>query len=422
MDPHHRPGWTHPLLIQRGIAFRGEALPASPEPFVVGPHVIAAMAGDAGSLCRAAERATEAFVADPGLRALFGYGPLQTQCILKDPGYRPTIPLGRLDSFLFPDGPRFMEFNTDGTAAWHYSSALTTLWREDAGLAPLADPLPGRLLKTLVACFRQWDRRGVDTPRIAIVDWSEVGTRPEQEALAASFTSRGYPTTLEDPRALRLSEGRLVGSAGPVDLVYRRLVSQEAFARAEEIRPFLDAYLSDAACFVGGFRTDPAWSKVLFVLLSDPAHRRLFPPDVAAALDRCVPETRAVVPGPVRWRGREWAMETLLREERTRLLLKPAQSYEGRGVLSGAQASPAAWEEAADFALARGGFIVQELLTPEPSPAPGRGAVYVQVGLFVLLGRLAGLLARSSPTPIITPEVTERFHPIGVDVPWVLPA
>lgn len=418
MDPQRRPEWNDPLLIQRGIAFRGEALPAAPEPFLVEPQALAGMARDAGALCRAAELATDAFVADPGVRAIFGYGSLQTRCILKDPGYRPSIPLGRLDSFLFPDGPRFMEFNTDGTAAWHYSSALTALWREDAGLAPLAEPLPERMLNSLVACFRRWDRRAVDVPRIAIVDWSEVGTRPEQEALAACFSSLGYPTTQEDPRALRLSEGRLVGSAGPVDLVYRRLVSQEAFARAEEIRPFLDAYLSDAACFVGGFRTDPAWSKVLFVLLSDPAYRGLFPPDLASALDRCVPETRPVARGAVRWQGRQWDMGALLREERPRLLLKPAQSYEGRGVLSGLQASPETWAEASAFALARGGFIVQELLTPRPSSAQGARAAYMQVGLFVLLGRLAGLLARSSPTPIITPEVMERFHPIGVDVPW----
>jgi hypothetical protein len=402
-------------LLRRGIAFGGKALPVLAWPFSPDRATLSSIAEGVSAVARAAEIVCDAFARDERLRAFYGYGALQESCILKDPGYRPLIPLGRLDSFLAGGEPRFMEYNTDGTAGWHYASALTGIWRDREGLPPEARPLPDRLLDTLLRCFRQWDRRGVQRPSIAIVDWRDVGTRPEQEALAARFSARGYPCRVADPRELRLEGGRLAGDAGPVDLVYRRLVSEEAFERAEEIRPFLDAFLSGAACFVGAFRTDPAWSKLLFAVLSDPAWEQLFPADLAAALPRWVPWTRRVRPGEVFFEGERAEMAELLIARKGRFLLKPERAFEGRGVMAGASCPAARWAEAVHGALASGGWIAQEYVRAQASDVPGHGRAFLQVGEFVLEGKLAGFLPRVSPTRVITPRVRERYCPVGVE-------
>lgn len=75
-----------------------------------------------------------------------------------------------------------------------------------------------------------------------------------------------------------------------------------------------------------------------------------------------VPWTRAVVPGPVVFEGREVNIEKLLLAERQRLVLKPAGSAHGVGVTVGRVASPDEWRRAAAEALAaRGGpWVVQE--------------------------------------------------------------
>ena len=418
MDQAPSPPWPEDLLTERGIAFGNEALPVSSDPYQPAPAELSSLRRASEALGEAAERVCDAFPRDEALRTLFGYGRLQLECVLKDPGYRPLIPLGRADSFVLPDGPRFLEYNTDGTAAWHYTSALTALWRESAGLPPEEEPLPLRLLKTLLFCFRQWDRRGVERPRIAVVDWAEVGTREEQEALAALFSSKGFPASVEDPRALRLEGGRLTGPSGPVDLVYRRLVSEEAFSRSGEIRAFFDAYLGDAACFVGGFRTDPAWSKTLFAVLSDPAWHPLFPEEIRSALDRGVPWTRKVRGVPLAFKGDAApALEVLIRH-REELVIKPARGYEGRGVVAGAYCGEEEWEGEVKFALAGGRYVVQEMVRPAPTAPAGGSPHYLQVGEYLLLGRLAGLLVRSSPTPLITPQVREVFHPVGAEVSW----
>ncbi len=410
--------WTDNELIGRGISFRGFALPVSDHPFIIEEGQADLVRRSVEAACAAAERIVDAFPRDPSLRRLFGYDAFQESFILKDPGYRPLIPLGRWDSFLFPGGPRFMEYNTDGTAGWHYSAALTKLWRERHGMPQEDYPLTARLLDTLLACFRQWDRRGIERPRIAIVDWAEVGTRSEQEALAAFFTASGYPATVEDPRALRLAEGSLMGPSGEVNLVYRRVVSEEAFRRAEEIRPFLDGYLENAACFVGSFRTDPAWSKALFVALSDPAFARILPPPLASELASCIPWTRLLRPGPVDHGGEARDMEDLLLSNPGEFVLKPVRGYEGRGVVVGPLVPLDTWKEAVREGISHGGFLVQEMLRPEPVALQGGPPRYVQPGLYVLLGRLAGFLARTSATPLISPEYPERYCPIGAEIPW----
>ncbi len=413
--------WSDEQLLKAGLAYRAWSLPVAHQPFQPGAADLEVVRRRTGAVSRAAEIVVGAFPSDEAVRALFAYGPLQEQCVLMDPGYRPLIPLGRWDSFLFPDGPRFMEYNTDGAAGWHYSDALTGLWRTEAGLDGPRELLADRLLETILRCFRQRNRRGVERPRMALVDWAEVGTRPEQEALAARFTALGVPTELEDPRALRASEGRIAGARGTYDVVYRRLVSEEAFARAQEIRPFLDAYLEGAACFVGSFRTDPAWHKALFVVLSDPAFARLFPDDLRGDLDAAIPWSRILQPGPVSYRGAEWDLEALLLEHPGDFILKPTRSYEGRGVVSGAFAGEEAWRRAVVEGMARRNTLVQEMLRPCPVLMEGLGKRFLQAGEYVLGGRLAGFLVRSSETPLITPDWPERYHPVAVEVPWSLP-
>ena len=410
--------WSDEELKRRGVGYGKKALWVVDHPYRPSEYDISSMSRYVSAVWKAAERVTESFGRDERLKALFGYGPLQTRCILKDPGYRPIIPLGRLDAFVVDGTPRFMEFNTDGTAGWHYSSALTALWREHARLQAEASSLDDRLLATIIACFRRWDKKGVERPRIAVVDWDTVGTLPELNALAAGIGDAGFPVSIEDPRGLRLSSGRLVGSQGPIDIVYRRLVSEEAFARSEEIRPFLDAWLSDAACFVGGFCTDPAWSKTLFVVLSDPSYADLFPAELKADLDECIPWTRALVGGPVMYGGRLVDMENLLLERREEFLIKPARSYEGRGLLAGAHSSRDAWESGVKEALRAKNSIAQAFLRPDPESVPGLGRVFIQPGAYVLEGKLAGYLPRMSPTELITPGVAEYYCPVGVEVPW----
>ena len=68
--------------------------------------------------------------------------------------------------------------------------------------------------------------------------------------------------------------------------------------------------------------------------------------------------------------------------------------------------------------LTRGDTLAQAMLRPQPIAHGCLAGRYMQAGEYVLLGRLAGFLARSSETPLITPDYPERYHPIAAQVRW----
>lgn len=405
---------TAAQLLERGLSWNGIPLDVWLEPWCISPAQAERVRLATGAFHRAVLAATQRFVEDPAVRRRFGFSAFQERCILAEPGYGPSVPLGRLDAYLDDDGLKFLEYNTDGAAGWHWLGALEALSRQERGLSAASDSLAQRLLGTLLACYRQWDRRGVPIPRIAIVDWREVATRSEQLALARTFEACDVPCSLEDPRDLELVHGRLVGSKGPIDLVYRRLVSEEAFARAGEVRPFIDGYLQGAACYVGGFRTDPAWSKTLFALLSDPSFQQQLPASDREWVQRTVPWTVAVFGGVVLSDDLPACeLERRLRAEPGRYIIKPARGYAGRGICAGAVADHDAWDAAVTLLFAGGNWVVQEFCQPPVFAGPHRnGFRFIHGMVFVLAGQIAAVGARCSRTPILGSSTPEVWLPI----------
>lgn len=404
-------------LLRRGVSFAGAPLACLAEPFRLSKTALGAVSRCVEAVWEAAEAVTEAFVSDASLRSLFGYDREHEAAVLADPGYRPQIPVGRMDLFFVNDAPKVMEFNTDGAAGWHYAAELTALWRERRGLPPEERSLPSRLLDTLLACFRRWDREGVERPALALVDWEDVGTRAEQEALVAFFRSRGVEACLADPRSLKLGKGGLNGPQGPIHLVYRRLVSEEAFVRRSEIGPFLEACASGAACVVGNFRTDPAWSKTLLAVLSDPVFSAKLPAAARTAAP-FVPWTRLVRQGETQWRGGRRDLRGLLLSEKEAFVLKPARGCEGRGLVAGPYATVAEWTSAVEGAFSLpGSWVAQEFLRPEPMEFPDGVRRFLQPGAFVLMGHLAGFMARASETEVIAPGYLDWYLPNAVELP-----
>lgn len=401
-------------LIELGLSWNGIPLDVWLDPWCPTPAQIERVRLASTAVHRSVVAATQRFVQDPDVRRRFGYGALQERCILADPGYGTPVPLGRLDAYIDDAGLKFLEYNTDGAAGWHWLSAVEELSRQARGLPRAPESLAHRLLGTLLACHRQWDQRGVTTPRMAIVDWKEVATRSEQLGLARTFEASGVPCTLEDPRDLELVGGKLVGSEGPIDLVYRRLVSEEAFARAGEIPAFIDGYLQRAACYAGGFRTDPAWSKTMFALLSDSSFQRQLPESDREWVQRTVPWTVAVYGGVVLCDDLpSWELEKRMRDNPGRYIIKPSRGYAGRGICAGAVATREGWEAAVEQVFAGGNWVVQEYCQPPLlAGKPRDGFRHIHGMVFMLGGQIAAVGARCSRTPILGNTTPEVWQPV----------
>ena len=133
-----------------------------------------------------------------------------------------------------------------------------------------------------------------ERPRVAIIDWAEVMTRPDQELLREAFAARGFDCLLADPREVEVIEDRLHASGAPVDLVYRRAVLSELVEREDEVAGFLDAYRRGLCPFVNSFRCRLSEDKAFFAVLTDESFAHLMSDGERALVSRVLPWTRRV--------------------------------------------------------------------------------------------------------------------------------
>lgn len=382
------------------------------------PHLVDAMAFEelrqaarrVLELCaRLARRVYEGDV--ERLAAFLGLPEEEWPWLALDPG-PPDVVLARLDALLTPEGPRFLEINSDAPAGFGYGDRMSEIFAALPGFRRFRERVPVRyqlsspaLVESIREAFRSWAEIGA--PRVAIVDWREVPTRPDQEILREEFEAAGVPCALVDPRDLTLSSGRLLSPEGPVDVVYRRAVLSEVLARESEVRGFLAAYRAGAALFVNSFRCRLSEDKGFFAILTDEQHAALMSPEERELVGRYVPWTRRVEERRTQRRGETLDLVPFILARREELVLKPAHGYGGQSVLLGDETAPLEWERAVSQALT-GAFVVQERVAiPEeefPVLEDGRvrlEALKVNTNPFYVAGADVGAVTRASRASVI---------------------
>jgi uncharacterized circularly permuted ATP-grasp superfamily protein len=359
-------------------------------------HAVAA----ARSIYGALQALEKALLRDAELRAELELEPEEERLALADPGCLSSSPSARLDSF-FSDEVRYVEYNAESPAGMAYGDNLAEVFARLPVFKAFRKRFPGRFpstrprqLAAMLRAFEQWG--GERTPVIAIVDWVGLPTATEFEMFRDYFEARGVKTVICDPRALELRRGRLHAEGIAVNLVYRRVLTSELLARADETKALRDAYVTGAACVVNTFRAKLLHKKMSLALLSDDRYERLYSPEQRAAIARHVPWTRRVRPELVERiaRGRE------------RLVLKPNDEYGGKGVVLGWTVNQADWEAAIEVALTQS-YVVQEAVQVprEVFPVALDGVHVIELAVdmdpYLFDGRPSGCLTRLSAAALL---------------------
>ena len=404
--------WLREAFAREGVTFDGEPMPSFVRPHFVARADWEALTSQGVRILEIAARvARHVFEGDLGrLCDFLGVPSAERRWVAHDPG-PPDVVLSRLDAFVTPEGPRFIEVNSDAPAGFGYSDRMARLFEELPVFRGFAGRLPVSYRPSTEALIRavvsQW--RGTSgSPRIAIVDWAEVQTLPDQEILRDAFLARGLACVLADPREMDLSGGRLHAAGAPVDLVYERAVLSELVAREDEVRAYLAAYEQGLCPFVNSFRCRLTEDKAFFAILTDEAFAPLLSEDERALLARVLPWTRRVTERRT-WKGdREVDLLPFILAGRKELVLKPAHDHGGRSVLLGSETEAGEWEAAARAAL-DSPWVVQERVRIPEEPFPlvdERGELTVvpfkvNVNPFYVAGEEAGAVTRASRSSVI---------------------
>jgi hypothetical protein len=417
--------WLQEELSRSGVTFGGAPMASFLRPqFVERAAWELLRAGGRRLLELAARVARRAFSGDVGrLCAFLGTPAAEARWLAVDPG-EPDVVVSRLDAFLTPAGPRFIEINSDAPAGFGYSDRMAKVFSELPVFRAFAEtariayqPSDEGLIGAVLGAVRE---AGARRPGVAIADWADVKTRADQEILREAFAARGVDCFLADPREMTVLGGRLRAGSRAVDVVYRRVVLSELLKREDEVRPFLSAYRGGLVPFVNSFRCRLSEDKAFLALLTDEAFAALLSEDERAFVARVTPWTRRVEERRTLKDGREIDLLPHVLANRESLVLKPAHGYGGESVLVGEDTEPARWEGAVEAGLAEP-WVVQERVTipEEPFPVLKGGELAfeflkVNTNPFYAAGAGVGAVTRVSRSSVINVSAGGGSVPIFV--------
>jgi uncharacterized circularly permuted ATP-grasp superfamily protein len=360
------------------------------------------------------ERVVREALGSPVLRRDLGVTEAEMSLVGIDPGYPTASTAARLDAFLLPGSLHFAEYNAESPAGPAYTQRLCELFDAQEVMARFRQQRPVRfhrpidaLLDALLESYREWGGTA-QPPHIAIVDFRDVPTWSEFEIIRDAFVTSGVPTVVCDPRDLVFERGRLGVEGREIDLVYRRVLTNDILSRPEECRALVDACAAGAVCVANSFRCKLAHKKAFFAVLTDPAHEALFAPSERAVIHESVPWTRLVRDDATDRDGVQQPLLELARRERERLVLKPNDEYGGKGVVLGWETVEGEWDRALQAALLDppGTWVVQERIPVRREVFPQFDAdghvtmreMLVDLAPYLFRGRMGGYLTRLSAT------------------------
>jgi uncharacterized circularly permuted ATP-grasp superfamily protein len=406
--------WLRDEFTRAGITFAGAPMRSFLRPQLLGRAEWERLRRASARLLELAARVARAAFAGDAHRLcdFLGLPPAQAEWVCLDPG-PPDVVLSRLDAFLTPGGgPRFLEINSDAPAGFGYGDRMTEVFARlpvfrafARDHAVTAVPSTPALIDAVLASWRE--SGGSGTPAVAIVDWSEVKTRADQELLRESFAARDVPCVLADPREFQLLSGRLHAQGRTIDVVYRRALLGELVERQAEVRDLLTAYRDRRVLFVNSLRCALSEDKAFLGLLTGDDFETLLDADERAFVAEVLPWTRRVSEGFTMRAGARIDLVPHVVGRRQELVLKPAHGYGGQSVLIGAETEPAVWERAVRSAL-DAPWVAQERVPPSEELFPvfedGRLSfelLKLNSNPFYAAGRHAGAVARASRSAVV---------------------
>lgn len=344
----------------------------------------------------------------PELRRYLALSEGEERLIAPEPMCPDPLPFTRLDSFATPDGPRFVELNGEAPAGAGFNDSAMNVFADHPLVKKFMEQTGARSVSTmdgvLDGLLTAWRAaRQTGKPAILITDYDHLPTVPEFLMLREHFERHGYEAVYEDPRALEFKDGRLWAKGKAIDLVYRRVLTNEFLEKEDEVRALFDAYAAQAVVMVNPFRAKTVHKKACFALLSgDFLGTDWMTREERDIVERTIPWTRKVRDTKADYHGEQVDLLDHIARNRDRFVLKPSDEYGGKGVTVGWECESSEWESLLQDAARSDTeeFVVQERIytMTEPFPMLEDGLedqpMIVDLDPYLYFGKVHGVLAR----------------------------
>ncbi|HEX4062324.1 MAG TPA: hypothetical protein VHY58_15015 [Streptosporangiaceae bacterium] len=287
----------------------------------------------------------------------------------------------RADMYPDPQGLRLMEFNVGSTIG---GSECGEIARSMLRYPPLREfarahrlgyvsAMPEQIRRT----FEETGLDRADHPMIALVDtpahYHTIGAYLHQ--VSRYWRGIGLDAHACHIGQLKVRNGRVWLRGRPVDIIFRIFLLEHLLEPdgPEVVFPLLDAVARGQVAMFTPMDADLYSSKAVLAMVSDHANRHLFTPAQQTAIDRVLPWTRMLRPGPVTLEdGSTVDLAQYAFSHPQDLVLKPALLHGGIGVLPGwdSYTTEGVWREALKDAMG-GPYVLQRRIEVIPELAPG---------------------------------------------------
>lgn len=336
----------------------------------------------------------------------------QFSAVLRSRAGRPLTDVTQLtrgDLYPQPSGLRLLEFNMGSGIAGIDTADLCRamlrypLLREFARTHRLG--YPDTMSAVIDLIFEETGFARDSYPMVAMVAWPTLYQKISSilHKMARRWRAKGLNAHACHVGQLKVRNGRVMLRGRPVDIIYRIFIIEQMLAGPDLINPILDAVARGQVAMFTSFDSELYGSKAPLAMISDQRNRHLFSPAEAEAIDRVLPWTRMVRPGPVTLEdGSTVDLFDYATSHAADLVLKPTLLHGGIGVLPGwhPDTTEQVWRD--ELGKAMGGpYVLQRRVIPDPEMCPGEAGELVpwiaNWGVFSFPSGYGGTWARAFP-------------------------
>lgn len=323
--------------------------------------------------------------------------------------------LARADLYATGDGFRLLELNQ--------GSALGGQDNADMAHALLRHPVLAEFARTHGLTCVDTLRNQIDTvfaetgvdprtgPVVALTEWPAPDTTtrdPYLDAMTADWRVQGVDAHACHLGELSCRDGRVWLGDCRVDVIYRLFTIAQLMQSprgAAMLTPVLDAAARGEVAMCASIDSDIFSSKAALAMVSDGTNRHLFTAAQRESIDRIVPWTRLVRPGPVTTPdGSRADLLDYAMARQDELILKPSMGSEGNGVIPGWKDITAKQWRACVASAAEPWYVLQERVRSEPELFPDENGDLIPWnpvwGLFTCTPGYSGIYIRAAVDPV----------------------
>jgi len=380
-----------------------------------------------GHIMNILDKVTRLYFTRPEVREYFYIEGKAAKLIDVEHRYKRNVMISRPDSFLVNESLRFVEFNCDSPAGAGLCDTTEEIFKSTFVFAKLKERFTFKakrrcayLLAALLEAYREFGGKSKH-PNIAIVDWEGIRTTNEFQILQAYFKDQGYDTTIADPRALKLVNGRLEYKGFPIDLIYRRAIFKELMTKIDEVGDFLKADHDGKVCVVNPLRSRLASNKsIMAIMTNQKEFRDIFSDDENQIIKKHIPWTRRVVDMQTFYEGNSIFLKKHIISHKDNLVLKPGDGYGGKDVAIGCETDEDTWSNLVGRILRNNeDWVVQRYVEISQMTVPIIDGDIVRMANkkynlnpFVFASRYAGSVARLSDKSVINVSAGGGLVPV----------